>query len=77
MKKKIETVWIDAGVIGSMLGMSASMVRVHIRAGKFKTASKKWGTRWVVDEAEVKAIVDGKVKTDFSGSWGKVYGKEN
>lgn len=73
--KKVETEWVNAVEVGEILRMSASMVRVHMRAGKFKSARLYHGTRWTVDKAEIVAISLGKIEVDFSGSWGAVYGK--
>lgn len=56
------------------LGVTETQFRLYARAGKFTTARKIRGTRWVVSRKEVEAIVSGKIDTDFSGTWDTVYG---
>ena len=60
----------DAAVL---LGVSGSLFRVYCRAGRFDTARKVYGTKWVIDKDEVLAIANGEKHVDFSGAWGVVY----
>ena len=68
---------IDVNVAASMLDVSESMFRVYLRAGKFKTAEKVRGTRWMVSQTEIQKIVDGKIQLDVAGAWDKVHGKKD
>lgn len=56
------------------LGVTETQFRLYARAGKFRTARKIRGTRWVVSRSEVEGIVSGVLDTDFSGTWHTVYG---
>lgn len=49
------------------LGLSQQRITAACRAGLFKTAKKKWGTRWVVDEAEIIDIEEGRTTISFAG----------
>lgn len=65
--------WLNAKQACELLGVSRTSFHIYCRAGKFQTAFKIRGTAWVVDSAEINAIIRGKKAVDFSGAWGAVY----
>ena len=68
---------IDVNVAASMLDVSESMFRVYLRAGRFETAKKVRGTRWMVSQDEIQNIIGGKVQLNVAGAWDEVHGKKD
>jgi len=68
---------VDVDDAAKILNVSGSQLRVYARAGKFKTARKVRGTRWLFSRSEMEGIASGKIEIDFTGAWGVLYGKES
>jgi len=68
MSKKKEK-YYTAPEAMEMTGLSKPRLYHYLKSGRFKTAKKLHGTRWVIGESDVKAFLSGEI--DLSGVYSK------
>lgn len=62
-----ENEYYSAPQAAKTMGISRQRLYAYIKAGKFKTSTLKYGTRWFILGKEIQDFIDGKI--DVSGSY--------
>lgn len=58
-------IWYPALKAAEMMDISRQRLYVYLKAGRFPTAYKKNGTRWMIEQKDIDAYKRGEL--DFSG----------